>query len=397
MIEITEKKKCCGCSACANICPKQCISMKKDEEGFLYPVVDKSKCINCGICERICPIINKNIYSGEKKESYAVFNKNDEIRKKSTSGGFFTALAEKIIDLDGYVFGVAFDKNFNIVHMKTNIKEELYKFRGSKYVQSFIGDTYKEVKKLLERNVYVLYSGTPCQIYGLKAFLGKEYDKLYCVDVICKGVPSPGVWEIYKKNKEKKQRIKRINFREKTYGFNSTTMSIYYENGRDYHKGHESDEMLNLFVSELISRPSCYECNFKGMDRASDFTIGDCWQVEKMLPQIEDDKGATLLIVHSKKAKKLLSTLNNISINEIPLSMSLDLNGRNKKSMYLESAKPNPKREDFYRDFQKLAYNDLMKKYCPRTIKTRMKCVLKPILYKLGILNKLKNIKKERL
>lgn len=397
MIEITEKKKCCGCSACANICPKQCISMKKDEEGFLYPVVDKSKCINCGICEKICPIINKKIYSSEKKESYAVFNKNDEIRKKSTSGGFFTALAEKIIDLDGYVFGVAFDQNFNIVHMKTNKKEELYKFRGSKYVQSFIGDTYKDVKKILEKNVYVLYSGTPCQIYGLKAFLGKEYDKLYCVDVICKGVPSPEVWEIYKKNKEKKQKIKRINFREKTYGFNSTTMSIYYENGTEYHKGHETDEMLNLFVSEIISRPSCYECNFKGMDRASDFTIGDCWQVEKMLPQIEDDKGATLLIVHSKKAKKLLSTLNNISINEIPLSKSLDLNGRNKKSMYLESAKPNSKRADFYRDFQKLDYNNLIKKYCPRTIKTRMKCILKPILYKLGILNKLKKMKKERL
>ena len=395
MIEIKEKEKCCGCSACVNICPNNCISMKSDEEGFLYPVVDRNKCTNCKLCEKICPVINKKHYNDKDEKCYAAYNKDEKIRQNSTSGGFFTALAEKIIDLEGYVFGAAFDETFNVKHIKVNKKDDLYKFRGSKYVQSNVKETYKDTRKLLENNKYVLYSGTPCQIYGLKAFLGKEYDKLYCIDVICKGVPSPGLWNKYKNDKEKKYKIQNICFREKTYGFNSTTMSIYYMNGKEYHKGHESDEMLNLFVSEISSRPSCYNCNFKGKERASDFTIGDFWQVEKIIPEIEGDKGTTLLIVHSKKGQQLLKSIENISIHEVSLDEALKLNGKNRKSMYLESAKPNIKRKDFFKDFGRLNYNELMKKYSPKTIKSKVKSILKPILYRLGILDELKNVKKK--
>lgn len=395
MIEIKDKVKCSGCFACANICPSKCITMKKDEEGFMYPSVNKEKCINCGLCEKICPVLNKKEYKNEDEKCYAAYNKDEKIRKESTSGGFFTALAEKIIDLNGYVFGAAFDENFNVNHIKINKKEELYKFRGSKYVQSNIGKTYQEAKELLENDKYVLYSGTPCQIYGLKAFLGKEYNKLYTIDVICKGVPSPGLWEKYKNDKEKNKKIKEILFREKTYGFNSTTMSIYYENGKSYHKGHETDEMLNLFVSELSSRPSCYNCNFKGKKRASDFTIGDFWQVEKVNSNFDNDKGTTLLIVHTKKGEELLEKVENIYKYNVSLEKALKLNGKDKTSMYLESAKPNKKRNNFYKDYENLTYDELIKKYCPKTIKTKAKSILKPILYKLGILEKIKNAKKK--
>lgn len=390
MINIKEKADCCGCSACMNICPKKCITMEKDEEGFLYPVVDEKRCIHCGLCEKTCPIINKKRANEELQKTYAVYNKNEDIRKNSTSGGFFTSLAEKILEKQGVVFGVAFDKDFIVRHIKVEKKEELYKLRGSKYVQSIVGDTYQKVKELLEKDIYVLYSGTPCQIYGLKNFLKKDYEKLYCVDVICKGVPSPLLWEEYKKNKEKKDKIKEIYFREKTYGFNSTTMSLYYEKAKPYHKGHESDEMLNLFVKELSSRPSCYRCNFKGKERISDFTIGDCWQVEKMIPEMTDDKGTTLLIVHSKKAEELLKQIDCIKLQQIDFERALELNGGSKKSMYLESAKPNERRKEFYKDFKQLSYEKLINKYCPKTVKTKIKSNLKPILYRLGILNKIK-------
>lgn len=394
MIEIKNKEKCCGCSACANICPKKCISLKSDEEGFLYPVVNKDECINCKLCEKICPILNKKKYETESENCFAVYNKDDKIRKDSTSGGFFTALSEKIIDLNGIVFGAAFDDEFNVKHTKVNIKEDLYKLRGSKYVQSCIGNSYIDAKNLLENDNYVLFAGTPCQIYGLKAFLGKEYKKLYCVDVICKGVPSPGLWDKYKKDKQRKNKIEKICFREKTYGFNSTTMSIYYSNGKEYHKGHESDEMLDLFVSEISSRPSCYKCNFKGMERASDYTIGDCWKASKMVPTIDDEKGTTLVIAHTEKAKKLLEKIENIQTYNIDMTEALKLNGGKNKSMYLISAEPNDMRKEFYTDYKKLDYKKLMKKYCPKTIKTKIKSIAKPMLYKLGILNKLKNAKK---
>lgn len=390
MIKIDKKENCCGCSACFNICPVKCIKMEYDEEGFMYPIIDKDKCINCGLCENTCPIINKQLHKKEFNKAYATYNKDENIRKNSTSGGFFSALAEKIIELDGVVFGAAFDKEFVLRHIKLDKKEELYRFRGSKYVQSIIGNTYEQAKKLLDEGKYVLYSGTPCQIYGLKAFLKKEYNRLYCIDVICKGVPSPKLWGAYKQEKSKKGTIKEIHFREKTYGFSSTTMSLYYENGKKYHKGHEADEMLHFFVDELSSRPSCYKCNFKGKERISDFTIGDCWKVEQMIPNMVDDKGTTLLIVHSNKGLELLKRMDNIHKEQIELEKALVLNGGNKKSMYLISAEPNEKRAEFYKDFNELEYKELVKKYCPKTLKTVMKTNLKPILYKLGILNKVK-------
>ena len=196
MIDFFNKSYCCGCEACVQCCPKRCISMHEDKEGFLYPKVDKEACIDCGLCEKVCPIIHQ-AEPTEPLSSYIAINPNEEIRLHSSSGGIFTLLAEQVIAEGGVVFGARFDENWDVVHAWTDTIEGLAPFRGSKYVQSRIGNTYKETKDFLQQGRKVLYSGTPCQIAGLKKYLRKEYDNLLTVDFICHGVPSPGVWRRY--------------------------------------------------------------------------------------------------------------------------------------------------------------------------------------------------------
>lgn len=196
MIQIENKQKCTGCSACVQTCPKQCISFEEDEQGFRYPCVNQELCIDCGLCEKVCPCINENEQI-MPLDIYAAKNPDKEIRKKSSSGGFFTMLAESIIDEGGVVFGARFNKKYNVIHDYTETKDGIEAFRGSKYVQSIIGDTYKQARDFLKAGRKVLFSGTPCQIAGLRLFLRKDYEHLYTVDFICHGVPSPGVFRWY--------------------------------------------------------------------------------------------------------------------------------------------------------------------------------------------------------
>lgn len=196
MINILDKKDCCGCASCVQVCPKQCISMNEDCEGFLYPKVDSAACIDCGLCEKVCPVINQN----EPKEPlavYAAMNSNEKIRLKSSSGGIFTLIAEQILADGGVVFGARFNENWEVIHDYAETVEGLEPFRGSKYVQSLIGDNYKYAKQFLLEGRKVLFSGTPCQIAGLKKFLCKEYENLLTVEMVCHGVPSPKVWRDY--------------------------------------------------------------------------------------------------------------------------------------------------------------------------------------------------------
>ena len=197
MINIKDKSKCCGCSGCMNICPKNAIIMKEDKNGFKYPIVDKEKCINCGLCEKVCPILNNKKEQQKEIKAYACYNKNIEERLKSSSGGIFILLAKEILKRNGIVFGAAFDENFNVKHISIDNEKDIEKLMGSKYVQSNMGKVYKEVKEFLENGKYILFSGTPCQIEGLKKFLKKDYDKLYTQDIICHGVPSPKIWQMY--------------------------------------------------------------------------------------------------------------------------------------------------------------------------------------------------------
>lgn len=245
MINIEDKKECCGCSACVQRCPKQCIVMKEDEEGFLYPVVDKEVCIDCGLCEQVCPVLRQR-EEREPLEVYAAFNKNEEVRMQSSSGGIFTALAEPIIKEGGVVFGARFNEDWEVVHDYVETVEGLSAFRGSKYVQSRIGCTFSQAEQFLKQGRKVLFSGTPCQIAGLKLFLRKEYENLLSVDFICHGVPSPGVWRqylnefiVYQGNKKKIsffpskpiilnsiRDISRIEFRNKRLGWKKYSFAL---------------------------------------------------------------------------------------------------------------------------------------------------------------------------
>lgn len=321
MIKISEKSNCCGCTACVSICPKDCISMKSDDEGFLYPEVDVKICIDCGLCEKVCPVLHP-VKKEEPSLVYAAINNNETIRLKSSSGGIFTLIAEHIIECGGVVFGVCFDKNWNVIHDYTETKEGLAKFRGSKYVQSFIGNSFNQVKSFLDSGRDVLFSGTPCQVVGLKNYLRKSYSNLYTVDVVCHGVPSPDVWKKYlqetvckRYNTNKKKLnytdyISSINFRSKEYGWKKYNMRIEFKDGTIYSMPFFDNPYMNIFLSDLSLRPSCYNCPSKIANTQSDITLADFWGVDNINPEIDDDKGCGLVLIHNKEILDLLNSKN---------------------------------------------------------------------------------------
>ena len=322
MIKVTRKEQCCGCSACEQICPKGCITFSEDSEGFLYPNVNAVKCIDCGLCEKICPVINQDAERNPKKV-YAAKHKDDGIRMMSSSGGVFSCLADKILEQGGVVFGARFNDRWEVIHDYVETKEDLDLFRGSKYVQSRIGDTFSEVESFLKLGRKVLFTGTPCQVAGLKKYLGKGYDNLLTIDFVCHGVPSPKVWRMYLYELLKTQNasdpeivltsikddviIKRINFRDKSVGWKNFSFvcdlsmasedgergvvlsSVFYENS-----------YMNAFLSNLSLRPSCYECPARKGKSGADITIGDFWGVESVLPNENDDKGISLILEYNE-------------------------------------------------------------------------------------------------
>lgn len=331
MIIIKEKSDCCGCSACVSICPQQCIHIKEDNEGFFYPEVDKNQCVNCNLCQRSCPILNQS----EKRlplNVYAAKHKDEQIRLASSSGGIFTLLAERIIDEDGVVFGARFNNNWNVIHDYAETKEGLAAFRGSKYVQSYMGDCYLKAKSFLDQGRKVMFTGTPCQIVGLKNFLRKDYDNLLAVDVVCHGVPSPKVWRIYLneiarkggKNSvlfqpiSEKQEIKSINFRSKSTGWKKYSFALTLSGATaDREKNtvllssiFTENPYMNAFLSNLNLRPSCYACPTKSGKSGSDITIADFWGIEEVLPEFDDDKGISLILPYTEKGIYWLKDLN---------------------------------------------------------------------------------------
>lgn len=417
MLKIIDKVKCCGCSACVSICPKNCISFIDDNEGFSYPVVDMQQCIDCHKCEKVCPILNKKnseiTYNecqtkeafthavclnveGDMPNVYAAYNLNGSIRENSTSGGVFSALANYIFDRNGWVFGVIVDDRKGIQHYGTPNREELYKFRGSKYVQSDMTGVYAQIRGLLKKDNWVLYSGTPCQVEGLKKYLGTVYDKLVTVDIFCHGVGSPMYWGKYVHHMEEKYKspIKMVKFREKTYGYNSACMALYFENGDSSHKGHDDDLYWTAFSKCFIFRPSCYACQFKTIRHVSDFTIGDFWSSKELPEDFERANGCTLIIEQSDRAGCILKELEkSLKCHAVEMEKALLINGGPMPSKLISSS-PIPKKfADFRKDMNRLGLEELTHKYMPLTFKQRIKCMVKPIMYKLGILRWLKGVK----
>ena len=321
MIQLCDKNKCCGCSSCKQACPKQCITMVHDVDGILYPRIDTTKCINCKVCVKACSVLNKK----ESRFPYytiAAFNKNNNIRKESSSGGIFTLVAEKIINEGGVVFGARFNNNWDVIHDYTDNIENLQWFRGSKYVQSCIGNCYSIAKTFLDKNKKVLFTGTPCQISGLRQYLGKEYDNLICMDVICHGVPNQLVWQDYLR--EHKQILgnkyisyRDISFRNKDNGWKGFNIRmLYVQNGYNvsdkvysHSEPFYNNTYMTAFLNNLSLIPSCFSCHAKCGKSGSDITIGDFWGVDEILQEFDDDKGCSIVLCYTEKGNKMIESL----------------------------------------------------------------------------------------
>lgn len=343
------KSQCCGCGACAHICPKRCIIMKPDSEGFLYPEVNMDICVSCGRCGKVCPI---NFYNEEHtvKKVYAVKNRDESIRSTSSSGGTFFELASEIIDEGGVVFGCVMNKEFVAEHIAVYDIEELEPIKSSKYVQSDLKDTYKQAKKLLENGKKVLYSGTPCQIAGLRNYLNKEYENLFLVDVLCHGVPSPKVLKEYLELLEKKygSKIVSINFRSKEEGWKRLYIDVRFENGQRYFTFCGYDQYLSMFLNNMSLRPSCYDCKFTTLHRQGDITLGDFWGIGKRYPECDDDKGVSLVITNTDKGNRLFENIEN---KLTYIDSNIDLATAGQRTLSAPTIK-NPLRDGFYEMYE---------------------------------------------
>lgn len=389
MINISDKTKCCGCYACYSICPKNAITMQRDEKGFEYPVVDKEKCIKCGLCLKTCPILNQEQENEKEIIAYACYNKNEKERLKSSSGGIFILIAKKIIEMGGVVFGACFDENFHVKHSYAKTEEDLKKFMTSKYVQSKIGETYKEVKEFLNQDKYVYFTGTPCQVEGLKRFLKKDYDKLYTQDIICHGVPSPKVWEKYLEYRKKVDRNcpVHINFRQKDDGWTLFSMVLFYNTGA-YKQYHKSDLFMQAFLRNACLRDSCYNCSFKKKSKISDITLADYWGVTNIHPELNDNKGISLMIVNTKKGIELFDLIKNkIEYTKTNFEKAISYN-----RAYFEPPFKNPKTEEFFSNLDKVEFNELVKKYAPIKKVSISKKIIKKIKKILKVKNNYKKL-----
>jgi coenzyme F420-reducing hydrogenase beta subunit len=354
---VAAKENCTGCSACYSICPNGCIKMEPDIEGFLEPVIDEQKCSHCGLCEKICPVNNK-------PKAYAVINRDETIRSKSTSGGMFQLFAQQIIKQNGTVFGVGFDEKFSVKHSSTKTLEGLAIFRRSKYVQSDIGDTFKNCKQLLENGEAVLYSGTPCQIAGLKTFLQKDYQKLLCLDIICMSVPSPKLWENYLKYQTKRNSsgIKNIAFRYKQPNWKQSKLHIFFENGETYVG--IRDPYSAIFSSDLCARRSCYKCRFRNFKRESDITIADFWGIEKVFPEIDDNKGTSLVFVNSSKGEEYFNEINDLCIvKPVEVNDAVQYNFRAIQSPVYNMQSVISKRQKIFANIGKMPFDKIVKSF----------------------------------
>lgn len=312
MLYIAERDKCCGCSACASVCPTQCIEMIEDEEGFLFPRIKEECCIECGNCKTVCPAINRQKVIKGKPDMYAAICCEDAVREQSSSGGVFSMLAQQVLNVGGVVFGAAFSADCHrIKHIAIQQMEELEMLRGSKYVESAIGNTYEQAKCFLDGGREVLFSGTPCQIEGLRLYLHKDYDNLLCVDLICHGVPSVKVWDKYLKFREHKagSPVKKVSFRNKVNGWERFSLSLDFANGVQYIAPHSKDVYMKAFLKNICLRSSCGQCCVKGINRVSDLTLADFWGIKNVVPGLYDDKGTSLIIVHTENGKRALGQI----------------------------------------------------------------------------------------
>lgn len=311
VIDSVERKDCCGCSACVQICPEGCLAMKADRHGFCFPELTERSCSDCGLCQRVCPVLEKGGEFVEPQEVYAVRNLREQVRMKSSSGGVFAFLAGRVLDEGGVVFAARFDSGWRVVHDCTERAEDLPRFMGSKYVQSDIGDCFTRARDYLKNGRRVLFVGTPCQIKALRLFLNKPYDKLTTVDFVCHGVPSPSVWRKYledvvKKNGMTLEDIQDITFRNKDVSWRRYSVMIRAKDRTIVREDLYHNAYLRGFLKNLYLRPSCHDCHARNFSSLSDITVCDFWGVDNYHAQIDDNKGVSAVFVHNPSLLDIL-------------------------------------------------------------------------------------------
>lgn len=340
-------EKCSGCGSCRAACPNNCITMAENREGFRYPQIDMQHCIECGLCREACPILCEASPSAHV-EILAARNRDTKVRMLSSSGGVFTALAEKTMEAGGVVCAAAYAASFDVCHVIAESTEELWALRGAKYTQSAAEQCYPRIRQLLEDERQVLFVGTPCQTAGLKAFLGKAYNDLLLVDMICHGVPAPAVWRKYLQEQTEKtgSSLRSVNLRSKVSGWSRYRYSVEFvhENGVTDTKLQNQDRFMRGFVGDLYLRPSCSNCSFKGVARCSDLTLGDCWGIWETHPEFDDDKGVSLLMIQSEKGRRVWDAVKD-AFDHMPLEQEEAV--RYNPST-VQSAAAHPRRTEFF-------------------------------------------------
>lgn len=378
MLIYRNKSECSGCKACLYVCPKNAIDMIVDVKGFEYPMVADEKCVKCNKCVKVCHQ-KQSIISEKSTQVYGIKNRNDEIREASSSGGFFNELMEYVINNGGYVFGAIYDHDFNVIHKGTNSLNEGYRFKGSKYVKSDTKKTYLEVKELLEVGNLVLYSGTPCQIHGLKMYLGNvDLDNLITCDNVCHGTPSPKIFKEYREALEEKynSKITELTFRYKVD--NSTqNMSVTFENNCRYIAKNYEDTYYKLFLENINLRDCCFSCKYSNVERISDFTMADFWGIEKINDEFEDGKGVSLILVNSNKARLIFNSIQcKFNVIETTIDKALQIN-------LIHPSIASSYKDTFWSNYSKMGYRYAIKRYNNKSIAKVFKKYIKIALIKV--------------
>ena len=387
----TNRNKCTGCHACASICPVNCIDMLTDKEGFWYPEVSAA-CIECGKCIDVCHLFNTEEVTNEPI-ALACINKNPDIRSTSSSGGVFYELSKYILSQGGLVYGARFNANFDVVHSCVSERSDLKKLQGSKYVQSKIGAVYKQIECNLKNGRKVLFSGTPCQVGGLKTFLQKPYESLICVDLVCHGVPSPTVWRSYLDYQASSHgsAIEDVAFRVKASGWREHALKLVFKDQQHYQQPVADDLYLKAFLKNICLRPSCYTCDFKSLNRASDLTLADFWGIEHIAPELDDNQGTSLIFINSPTGKDLFDHIQaSFTYKEVDIKLAVKYNPSAQNS-----AKPHPNRAKFLAHIPAWPFDEVVRSYCRDSVfvksKRKIRKLAITILDELGIKSLIKS------
>ena len=360
---ITPPKTCCGCSACAAICPVHAIWMTEDHRGFYTPIVDAETCIECGLCSKTCPELSTDGFSSKPISAFALKIKSEKDRSDSTSGGAFTVLSDRILALGGVVFGTVYDESFKAKIVSAQNAEQRNRMRGSKYVESDVGDSYRECSEALKKNIPVLFSGTPCQIAGLVKYLlnaNVSREHLFTCQVVCHGTPSPLVFRDHLNNIQarRKRKITDYYHRPKIWGWHEHNEMACYDGGKRESQTKLSQNHKDLFYLGYSLRESCFSCKYAGKPGYADFSIGDFWGVEHLAPEMDDNKGTSILLINSEKGQKLLSAIP----EEQFTAKAIDVDDALKYNHIHPSRKPEDY-EQFWDDYKDMSFSQIAEKY----------------------------------